>query len=66
MIHEPQDFGAYPIPYNRVPHMRPDNEVILFLAAVYHSRLLILQVSFAKTPSGEQVVDLSALIRRRS
>src|SRR2546425_7712048 len=32
----------------------------------WHSAILLSRVSFAKTPSGGQVVDLSALIRRRS
>ena len=40
MIHEPQDL----IPYTRAPYMRPDDKVILLLAADYSSRLLILQV----------------------
>ena len=39
MNHEPQDL----IPYTRVPYMRPDNEVILLLAADLPARLLILK-----------------------
>jgi len=39
MNHEPQDL----IPYTRVPYMRPDDEVILLLAADLPARLLILK-----------------------
>ena len=39
MNHEPQDL----IPYTRVPYMRPDDEVILLLAAEPPARLLILK-----------------------
>ena len=39
MNHEPQDL----IPYTRVPYMRPDDEVILLLAADLAARLLILK-----------------------
>ena len=39
MNHEPQDL----IPYTRAPYMRPDDEVILLLAADLPARLLILK-----------------------
>jgi len=39
MNHEPEDL----IPYTRVPYMRPDDEVILLLAADLPARLLILK-----------------------
>jgi len=39
--------------------MRPDNEVILFLAAVYHSRLLILQ-ALAHPSTGPEPLDAGA------
>jgi len=39
MNHEPRDL----IPYTRVPYMRPDDEVILLLAADLPARLLILK-----------------------
>ena len=39
MNHEPQDL----IPYTRVPYMRPDDAVILLLAADLPVRLLILK-----------------------
>src|SRR5439155_20911838 len=39
MNHEPRDL----IPYTRAPYMRPDDEVILLLAADLPARLLILK-----------------------